>query len=253
MSPRSNGRPAPPAGLAPLDLAEKGFRDGEPIRLDRRLFMKFTAFGGCEAVEPVAEALERAEFEGVLYLDANDPEGIGVMAIAEDPAQFVTSQRSLLQQPPFASCFRKDEFDMLGRTYAIGYESDLEETLLQMPRRKILDPKNAWALWYPLRRSPHFYRLPQERQRKILGEHGAIGRRYGAAGLATDIRLACHGLDRNDNDFVIGLLGSTLHPLSAVVEQMRGTEQTAEFVTNLGPFFVGKAVWQSPFPAAGDP
>ena len=239
MSHRTNGRPAP------LDLAEKGLRDGEPIRLDRRLFMKFSAFGGCEAVEPVAEALAAARVEGALYLDANDPGGIGVMAIAEDPEWFVTAQRSLFRQAPFADLARKEAFDMLGRTYAIGYESDLEETLLRLPRRKILDPQNAWALWYPLRRAAGFYRLPQERQRKILGEHGAIGRRYGAAGLATDIRLASFGLDRNDNDFVIGLLGSTLHPLSAVVETMRGTEQTAEFVTSLGPFFVGRAVWQS--------
>ena len=239
MSQRPNGRPAP------LDLAEKGLRDGEPIRLDRRLYMKFTAFGGCEAVEPLEKALKNAEFEGALYLDANDPAGIGVMAIAEDPEWFVTAQRDLFRSPPFANLARKDAFDMLGRSYSIGYESDLEETLLRMPRRKVLDPQNRWALWYPLRRSARFYRLPQERQRKILGEHGAIGRRYGAAGLATDIRLASFGLDRNDNDFVIGLLGATLHPLSAVVEEMRGTEQTAEFVTSLGPFFVGKTVWQS--------
>ena len=31
----------------PLDLAEKGRRGREEISLDRRLFMKFTAFGGC--------------------------------------------------------------------------------------------------------------------------------------------------------------------------------------------------------------
>ena len=30
----------------PLDLAEKGRRGGQEIALDRRLFMKFTAFGG---------------------------------------------------------------------------------------------------------------------------------------------------------------------------------------------------------------
>lgn len=248
MSHRSNGGPAP------LDLAEKGLRDGAPIRLDRRLYMKFTAFGGCDEPEPAAEALAAAGLEGALYLDANDPRGIGVMAIAEDPEWFVAVLRPLFNTaPPFTGMRRKEAFDMLGRTYSIGYESDLEETLLRLPRRKVLDPANVWALWYPLRRSPDFYRLPDERRRKILGEHGAIGRRYGAAGLATDIRLACHGLDRNDNDFVVGLLGAELHPLSAVVEEMRGTEQTARFITRLGPFFVGRAVWQSRPAAAGGP
>ena len=76
-------------------------------------------------------------------------------------------------------------------------------------------------------------------------EHGGIGMRFGRAGLATDIRLACHGLDKNDNDFVIGLLGRDLHPLSAVVQRMRKTKQTAEHLESLGPFFVGQVIWQS--------
>jgi hypothetical protein len=31
----------------PLDLSEKGLKHGKQIALDRRLFMKFTAFGAC--------------------------------------------------------------------------------------------------------------------------------------------------------------------------------------------------------------
>ena len=38
---------------------------------------------------------------------------------------------------------------------------------------------------------------------------------FGAGDLAHDIRLACHGLDKDDNDFVIGLIGKELYPLSA--------------------------------------
>jgi len=227
-----------------LDLSEKGLRDTKPIRLDRRLFMQFTAFRDCPADEAAA-LLAEAGVEGALYLDASDPRSIGVMTMSEDPEWFVTDWREICGRPPFASASRKDELDMLGRTYAIGYERDLEETLLRMPHRKVLDPANAWAIWYPLRRSPDFYRLPDERRRKILGEHGSIGRRYGEAGVATDIRLACHGLDRNDSDFVVGLLGPRLHPLSAGVGEMRGTEQTALFITRLGPFFVGRTHWQS--------
>ena len=49
---------------------------------------------------------------------------------------------------------------------------------------------------------------------------------FGAADYAHDVRLACHGLDRDDNDFVIGLIGKDLFPLSAVVQSMRKTQQT---------------------------
>ena len=75
-------------------------------------------------------------------------------------------------------------------------------------------------------------------------EHAGIGRAYGQSGLAYDIRLACYGLDKNDNDFIIGLLGSALHPLSALVERMRKTRQTSQYLTSLGPFFVGRVAWQ---------
>jgi chlorite dismutase len=62
---------------------------------------------------------------------------------------------------------------------------------------------------------------------------------YGAQGLAHDIRLACHGLDAGDNEFVIGLVGPTLHPLSHLVQAMRRTRQTSEYIAKMGPFFVG--------------
>ena len=54
------------------------------------------------------------------------------------------------------------------------------------------------------------------------------------------MRLACHGLDANDNDFVIGLLGHSLHPLSHVVQHMRKTVQTSQYIEKMGPFFVGR-------------
>jgi chlorite dismutase len=59
------------------------------------------------------------------------------------------------------------------------------------------------------------------------------------------VRLACFGLDQHDNDFVIGLIGSELYPLSACVQQMRKTRQTSTYIERMGPFFVGKALWQS--------
>ena len=81
--------------------------------------------------------------------------------------------------------------------------------------------------------------------RKRAIEHGQIGMSYGAGDYAHDIRLACHGLDAGDNDFVVGLVGKELYPLSHVVQTMRKTQQTSLYLTNLGPFWVGRAVWQS--------
>ena len=97
----------------------------------------------------------------------------------------------------------------------IGYEPDLAEAILHRPRRTVLNTDWPWAVWYPLRRSGRFAQLPPEEQRVILAEHGAIGMSFGAGDYAHDIRLACYGLDKNDNDFVIGLLGKELYPLSA--------------------------------------
>ena len=73
----------------------------------------------------------------------------------------------------------------------------------------------------------------------MMREHAAIGFAYGQKGLAHDVRLACHGLDAKDNEFVIGLIGKELFPLSHLVQSMRKTRQTSEFITQMGPFFVG--------------
>ncbi len=56
------------------------------------------------------------------------------------------------------------------------------------------------------------------------------------------MRLACHGLDQADNEFVIGLIGKTLHPLSHVVQRMRSTKQTSQYIVQMGPFFVGRTL-----------
>ncbi len=229
-----------------LDLSEKGLKDGQPVSLDRRLFMKFTAFTGCADADEPAAALAAAGVEGALYLDANDPKGVGLIVLSEDPDYFVSRLRDVFNAPPFAALTHKPEFDMLGRTYSLGYEPDLEDALFIKPRSKTLNPAYPWAVWYPLQRAKSFQTLPETKQRQILGEHGTIGKRFGIAGLAADVRLACHGLDKHDNDFIIGLLGPNLFPLSAVVQEMRKTEQTSQYLDSLGPFFVGKVAWQSP-------
>ncbi|PYR59656.1 MAG: hypothetical protein DMF91_14270 [Acidobacteria bacterium] len=234
-------------GPEPPDLSEKGgIRNGQPQRSDQRLFMQLLAFGGCHDSRALADALARAGVTGVLYEDVNDPRGIALLTFDADPAFFVDQVRPLLNAAPFTSLAQKPEYTMLGRTYAIGYEPDLADVLLQRPRRTVLNPAWRWAVWYPLRRSGRFAQLPADEQRVILAEHGAIGMSFGAADYAHDIRLACHGLDKDDNDFIVGLIGKELFPLSAVVQAMRKTQQTALYLERLGPFFVGRAIWQTP-------
>jgi chlorite dismutase len=135
---------------------------------------------------------------------------------------------------------------MFGRTYASGFESDVEDWLLARPRRTALNTAWLWGIWYPLRRSGAFARLSPQEQGGIIREHSVLGHAYGDADLAHDVRLACHGLDAHDNDFVIGLVGRDLHPLSHLIQAMRKTSQTSQYLQSLGPFFIGHALWQSP-------
>ncbi len=235
-------RPATPT----IDIHERGApRDGEPQAVDRRLFVQLLVF----RVEPgsvkrpaqvLARAVERAGLPSVVYEDLSDPRGVGLLVWDEDPGRFMTRVRAMLTRDEFDAFEVDPDFTMIGRTYAVGYERDVADWILERPKRNALDPKWDWAVWYPLRRKGGWGRLEGKDRRRILGEHAGIGRAYGTAGHATDIRLACHGLDPNDNEFVIGILAADLHRASHLVERMRSTEQTAEWIESLGPFFVGR-------------
>ena len=167
---QSSGRRGP----EPPDLAEKGgVKDGQPQRLDRRLFMQFLAFGGSTLDSRLlGDALDGAGVKGVVYEDINDPRGLGLVTFSDDPAYFLDHVRPMLNRQPFASLTQKPEYTMLGRTYALGYEPDLTDVLLHRPRRTVLNPEWKWAVWYPLRRSGRFAALPADEQRVILAEHG---------------------------------------------------------------------------------
>jgi chlorite dismutase len=228
-----------------LDIRERGgIRNGEPQFSSRRLFMQLLAFGACPDTAPLARTLDSAGIEGVLYEDVNDPTGVALVTWSDDPAFFVDKIRPILHCPPFSTLHPKHEYAMLGRTYALGHEPNLQDWLLDKPRRAAANPETPWGVWYPLRRKGEFSALPPEEQRPILAEHGKIGHAFGEAGYAADVRLKCFGLDKNDNDFIIGLIGKDLHPLSRCVEDMRRTQQTSRFIQAMGPFFVGRAVWQ---------
>ena len=227
-------------GLPTIDVMEHG---GKKQTTDRRLFMQLLVFDVPAAeVEDkpraLADALGERRIPAVLYADTNDPRGVGLLTWSEDPADFITKVRPLFGTL-LASATLRTDFTMLGRTYSTGHEPDLLDSLLARPVRNVLDPKHPWHVWYPLRRSGAFSRLEPASASEMLREHAVIGHAYGQQDLAHDVRLACHALDANDNEFVLGLVSHTLHPLSHLVQAMRKTRQTSEFIVQMGPFFVG--------------
>jgi hypothetical protein len=235
--------------LPTVDVVERaGQHTGNPQELHTRLFMQLTVFtsegagagDSAGSLQRLAQAIQAQQMPAVLYEDVNDVRGVGVLSWSEDPSHFVSRLRPALQKAS-VGLRQRHEFSMLGRTYATGYETDLRFWLLDRPRETANNAAWPWAIWYPLRRIGSFSRLEGRERGAIMSEHGKIGRAYGAQDLAHDIRLACYGLDANDNEFVIGLVGKDLHPLSHVVEAMRRTRQTAEFMQQMGPFFVGHA------------
>jgi chlorite dismutase len=239
----AESRPTGRARIEAPDISEKGgVRNGQPQRSDTRLFMQLLAFGDCTDAASVASHLEGAADGVVVYEDLNDPRGIGVLTFSEDPNAFIGQVRPRLTSGVMKGLSLKPQFSMFGRTYALGYEPDLHEILVERPRRTVLNPDWGWAIWYPLRRTGGFAQLSEEQQRLILKEHGQVGMAFGAADYAHDVRLACYGLDRDDNDFVIGLIGKDLFPLSALVQAMRKTQQTSLYLDRLGPFFIGRKV-----------
>ena len=233
-----------PSRPEPVDLREVGAPiDGEPQVSDRRLFFQLHVFGRCFYPDLIIENIQSHNpLAAVFYDDLNDPAGLGVLLCADTPAALMRYSSALQKQQDrshSATSFRP-EMMMIGRTYSSGREPDLEESLIHKPLQNVLNPEFPWAIWYPLRRNPEFYRLEHRERGRILGEHAMLGRSYAAGGHASDIRLACFGLDTNDNEFVIGLVGPELYPLSRLIQDMRSTEQTTKYIESLGPFFVGK-------------
>jgi hypothetical protein len=255
MSEERSGAGAPEAkGLPPIDVNEYGGKkEGVKQAMNRRLFMQLLVFRvpSDERTSPdlvgaeLVKTLRDRKIPGVVYADAMDPRSVGLLTWSEDPSLFVKKVRPLFGEPALANVQLRDDYAMIGRSYATGHEPDLEWSLTKRPIENVTNEKTRWHVWYPLRRKGSFAKLEPIDQSHILREHAALGIAYGQAELATDVRLACHGLDANDNEFVIGLVGKDLHPLSHLVQAMRKTRQTSEFIEKMGPFFVGHVVGTS--------
>jgi len=68
---------------------------------------------------------------------------------ATNPDFFVNTVRPLSQRGPFAELVLKRNNTMMGRTYALGHEPNLEEWLMDRSRRAVTEPEWPWAVWYP--------------------------------------------------------------------------------------------------------
>lgn len=225
---------------------------GQPVQaMNRRLFMQLVSYECGEGLDParavanLGGALDDNGASAVIYADVNNPRGIAALSWSEDPTDFVTKVRPAFSHPSLNALRSLPSLTMIGRTYSTGYESDLAYWLIDRPRETVRNVEWPWAVWYPLRRSGAFEQLEDREKGSVLREHAEIGKAYGAQNLAHDVRLACHGLDTNDNEFVIGLVGENLHPLSHVVQAMRKTRQTSQYIVQMGPFFVGHCAWRS--------
>ena len=131
-----------------LDISEQGrTADGQIVRLDRRLFMQLHVFGECLYTEDLPESLREQPFGSVLYVDALDPQGVALLTFSEDPDFFVTELRDYLNRPPFVGLEPKPEYTMMGRTYALGNEENLEPSLITRPREKVCNAAMHWAIW----------------------------------------------------------------------------------------------------------
>ena len=233
-------------GLPEVDVNEYGGkRDGVRQSMNRRLFMQLLVFDTPvghppdEVSRTIAKQLTERKIGGVVYADTMNPRGIGLLTWSEDPAHFVRNVRPLFASEALSRVEVRPGYAMIGRTYSTGHEPDLEFVLLRRAIDNVLNGKYDWHVWYPLRRNGEFARIEPIEQSHVLREHAALGMAYGQAELAHDIRLACHGLDAEDNEFVIGLVSDRLHPLSHLVQAMRKTRQTSQFIAKMGPFFVG--------------
>jgi chlorite dismutase len=240
--------------VSPPELREVGAPDsitGERQFMTRRLYMQLRVLDVDLSKMELTKFLETlktllSSMPSVMYMDAVSNNSVGVLIWSEDPSDFVTRLNPILSNKSLAPYFtERSGWTMFGKTYSNGHEKDLEEFLFKKPIRNATRDDWDWGIWYPLRRKGPFYIQPPEDQCSMLLTHAAIGKAFSDLNAAHDIRLKSFGMDPDDNEYIVGLVGDDFHGLSRVVEEMRKTKHTAEYLESLGPFFVGKKVWKS--------
>ena len=151
--------PAEPVPVEPDVLEHGRTPEGADITSDRRLYMRLLVFTGCKDPSPLVDWTSQTAWDAVIYQDATNPWGLGLLLMDTDPAAFVQTYDPALRVSPWSSLTPCPHMTMLARSYSIGYESDLEHTLVNRPRSRALNPDWPWVVWYPLRRTGAFAKL----------------------------------------------------------------------------------------------
>lgn len=201
---------------------------------DIPLFLQLLVFTDCTDFKPLSMQLSRLDLDCYLFKDLRDPQGIGVLAIAEDPEHIVSQLQEALSNRLLRVLMLRQELTMTARTHAAATPTRHElEAMLR-------NAEWPWAIWYPMRGTASLSDLDEKLQGpvfdRIVDTAGVDPAGFGRA------LLKSHGLDQHANEFVQGLLGPDLHQLSTVVEATRRSPLHSEYVAASGPFFVGRAI-----------
>ncbi|MEM9071517.1 MAG: hypothetical protein AAGE52_23625, partial [Myxococcota bacterium] len=168
----TDARPARPK-LPEIDVREHGAKRGDVEQaIDRRLFMQLLVFNTPVGQDPqkyekafAAAFEEKLGINALVYADANDPRGLGLLSWSEDPEYFVEVVRPLFRREHLRDLILRPEMTMLGRTYSVGHEQNVAHWILERPIENVSQEGWEWAVWYPLRRSGEFESLSREEQR----------------------------------------------------------------------------------------
>jgi len=197
--------------------------------------------GGPRAmVSALSRRLREKRIDGVIYGDANDHRGIGLLTWAKDPADILENVHALLGGKRFSALTPRPGWVMFGRVSGDSVDATVD-TLLRSDQR--------WGVWYPVRNKPEWGSLDETARGAAQREHGKVAKKFTSADKVSYVRLSCHGIDPEDNDHIFGLTAASLTDISLLQEAMRGTSQIANYVEKMGPVFVGRKVWQNPEPA----
>jgi chlorite dismutase len=213
---------------------------------DNTLFVQLQVFdiepaaGPRAIVSALSRRLREKRIDGVIYGDANDHRGIGLLTWASDPAAILENVHALLGGKRFSALTPRPGWVMFGRVSGESAEG-LPDVVLHAEQR--------WATWYPMRNKAEWGTLDQAKKAAAQKEHGAVAKEFVDSDKVSYVRLSCNGLDPEDNDHIFGLTATSLEDISLLQEAMRGTSQIANYVDKIGPVFVGRKVWQNPEPA----
>ena len=216
-----------------------------------------------EAVAALEEMEQRAEFQSAFYSmlghkgdllllhfrpsldELNDTElklsGLKLASYLEP----TTSYLSVIELGLYDSSFHLYE-SLSGRGVRPGtgeWEREVQEALAR--HRKAMAPRlfppipaNRYLCFYPMDRKraegANWYRLPVAERRRLMHEHGEIGRKY--AGQVKQIISGSIGLD--DWEWGVDLFADDPLSFKKVVYELRFDEASALYAL-FGPFYVG--------------